>query len=198
MERADSLALDLHKWLQARFDVGCVVIRDRATHRSTFAEKAEYLSVATRGIAAAEFLHDYTPETTRGFRALKVWMMLKHHGADTFGAIIDRNIAQARHLAARIAATPGLELLAPVATSIVCFRLDPGGMDEAALRALNTEIMLRIQESGVAVLTDTTIRSRHALRVAICNHRTKEEDLDLLLAEVLRIGRQLAAEGSPA
>lgn len=196
MERADSLALDLHKWLQAPFDVGCVVIRDRALHRRTFAEKAEYLTVATRGIAAAEFLHDYTPETTRGFRALKVWTMLKHHGTAAFGAIVARNIDQARHLADRIEATPSLDLMAPVATSIVCFRHDPGGMDEAALRAHNTEIMLRIQESGVAVLTDTTIRGRHALRVAICNHRTRIEDLDLLVDEVLRLGRDVAAEGT--
>lgn len=172
------------------------MIRDRALHRRTFAEKAEYLTVATRGIAAAEFLHDYTPETTRGFRALKVWTMLKHHGTAAFGAIVARNIDQARHLADRIEATPSLDLMAPVATSIVCFRHDPGGMDEAALRAHNTEIMLRIQESGVAVLTDTTIRGRHALRVAICNHRTRIEDLDLLVDEVLRLGRDVAAEGT--
>jgi glutamate/tyrosine decarboxylase-like PLP-dependent enzyme len=54
-----------------------------------------------------------------------------------------------------------------------------------------TEIMLRIQESGVAVLTDTTLRGRHALRVAICNHRTRTEDLDLLVAEVPRVGRAI-------
>jgi aromatic-L-amino-acid/L-tryptophan decarboxylase len=199
MNRADSLALDLHKWLQAPFDVGCVVVRDRAIHRGTFAEAAEYLTVADRGIAAAEFLHDYTPETTRGFRALKVWMMLKHHGLAAFGASVERNIDQAQHLAARVKATPGLDLMAPVATSIVCFRHNPGGMDEAGLRAHNTEIMLRIQESGLAVLTDTTIRGRHALRVAICNHRTQTEDLDLLVDEVLRIGAGLMeASGWPA
>lgn len=198
MERAASLALDLHKWLQAPFDVGCVVIRDRATHRQTFAEAAEYLTVATRGIAAAEFLHDYTLETTRGFRALKVWMMLKHHGTAAFGTIIDRNIDQARYLAARIKATPDLNLTAPVVIDIICFRHDPGGMDEAALRAHNTEIMLRIQESGVAVLTDTTIGGRHALRVAICNHRTRTEDLDLLVDEVLRHGQELMQAGPGA
>jgi aromatic-L-amino-acid/L-tryptophan decarboxylase len=194
MERADSLALDLHKLLQAPFDVGCIVIRDRALHRRTFAEAAEYLTVAERGIAAAEFLHDYTLETTRGFRALKVWMMLKHHGTSAFGALIDANMDQAAHLAARIEATPGLTLMAPVSINIVCFRHDPGDMDEAALRAHNTEIMLRIQESGIAVITDTTLRGRHALRVAICNHRTRTEDLDLLVDEVLRHGRDILGQ----
>jgi len=195
IERADSLALDLHKLLHAPFDVGCALIRDRQLHRTTFVEAAEYLQVAPRGIASVEFLSDYSLDTSRGFRALKVWMMLKHHGTAAFGTIIDRNIDQARHLAARIEATPDLELMAPVAIDIVCFRHDPGGMDEAGLRAHNSEIMLRIQESGVAVITDTTIRGRHALRVAICNHRTREEDLDLLVDAVPRIGAEIAREG---
>jgi len=195
IERADSLALDLHKGLHAPFDVGCALIRDRRLHRATFAEAAEYLQVATRGIASVEFLHDYGPETTRGFRALKVWMMLRHHGTETFGRILDRTIAQARHLTARIDTEPLLTLMAPTATTTVCFRHDPGTMDEAALKAHNTEIMLRLQESGVAVITDTTIRGRHCLRVAICNHRTRTEDLDLLVREVLRIGDELFDEG---
>lgn len=196
MERADSLALDLHKGLQAPFDVGCALLRDRKLHRATFAEDAEYLQVATRGLAAVEFLHDYGPETTRGFRALKVWMMLRHHGVDAFGHILDRTVALARYLTSLIADQPDLVLTAPTATTVVCFRHAPGGMDEAALRAHNTEIMLRLQESGVAVISDTTIRDRHCLRVAICNHRTRDEDLDLLVREVLRIGADLVQQGS--
>lgn len=191
IERSDSLALDLHKGLHAPFDVGCALIRDRRLHRETFAESAEYLQMASRGIAAADHLHSYSPEISRSFRALKVWMMLRHHGVESFGRILDRNIAQARYLEQLIEAEPTLALLAPTATTIVCFRHDPGGMDEEELRAHNREIMLRIQESGMAVLTDTTLRGRHALRVAICNHRTRNEDLDLLLHEVLRIGSEL-------
>jgi glutamate/tyrosine decarboxylase-like PLP-dependent enzyme len=196
IERADSLALDLHKGLHAPFDVGCALLRDQKVHRATFAENAEYLQVATRGLAAAEFLHDYGLETTRGFRALKVWMMLRHYGVETFGRILDRNIAQACHLTALIDAAPELELMAPTATSVVCFRHAPGVMGEADLRAHNTEIMLRIQESGIAVITDTTIRGRHCLRVAICNHRTKDEDIDLLVREVLRIGAKMSLIGA--
>jgi len=193
MERADSLALDLHKGLHAPFDVGCALIRDSELHRATFAEEAEYLQLASRGIAAADHLHSYSPEISRSFRALKVWMMLRHHGVEAFGRILDRNIAQARYLTGLVEAEPTLALMAPTASTIVCFRHDPGGMDEEALRAHNREIMLRLQESGVAVLTDTTLRGRHALRVAICNHRTRDKDLDLLLNEVLRIGSELGA-----
>lgn len=188
LARADSLALDLHKGFQAPFDVGCTLLRDRRLHRQTFAEDAEYLQKMTRGIAAAEFLHDYGLDTSRGFRALKIWMMLKEHGVAKFGRLIDQGIAQARHLAGLIAREPMLELMAPTVIDIVSFRFNPGGADEDRLRALNIEIMLRLQEDGTAAVSDTTIHGRHCLRAAICNHRTRRADLDLLVSEVMRIG----------
>jgi aromatic-L-amino-acid/L-tryptophan decarboxylase len=188
IDRADSLALDLHKGLQAPFDVGCTLVRDRRQHRMTFAEDAEYLQKMSRGIAAAEFLHDYSLDTTRGFRALKIWMMLKEHGVQKFGRLIDQGIAQAEYLTDLVAHEPQLELMAPTVIDIVCFRFNPGGLDEAGLRALNIEIMLRLQETGVAAVSDTTIHGHHCLRAAICNHRTRWADLDLLVSEVVRIG----------
>lgn len=191
MDRADSLATDLHKWLHAPFDVGCVLVRDRKTHLDTFSEEAEYLSRSQRGISAGEFLANYTLETTRGFRALKVWMMLKHHGVARFGALIDRNLDQARYLGQRVEDDPALDLLAPVATSVVCFRYNPGGMEEAVLDDLNRELLLQLQEAGIAAPSGTTIRGRYALRTAFCNHRTRIEDIDTMLDAVRRIGAVL-------
>jgi glutamate/tyrosine decarboxylase-like PLP-dependent enzyme len=145
----------------------------------------------SRGIAAAEFLHDYNLDTTRGFRALKVWMMLKEHGVEAFGRLIDQGITQAKYLTTLIAREPQLEQMAPTVLDIVSFRFDPGSMDEASLRDLNIEIMLRMQEAGVAAVSDTTVKGRHCLRVAICNHRTKRSDLNVLVDEVVRLGREL-------
>jgi glutamate/tyrosine decarboxylase-like PLP-dependent enzyme len=193
IDRADSLALDLHKGLQAPFDVGCALVRDRRQHRRTFAEDAEYLQKRSRGITAAEFLHDYNLDTTRGFRALKIWMMLKEHGVAKFGRLIDQGIAQAQYLTGLIARQSVLELMAPTVTDVVCFRFNPGEKEEGALRDLNIEIMLRMQETGIAAVSDTTVKGRHCLRVAICNHRTRRSDLDLLATEVLRIGSELEA-----
>ena len=192
VERADSLALDLHKGLHAPFDVGCALVRDCGLHRRTFAEDAEYLQNMPRGIAPAEHLHDYGLETSRGFRALKIWMMLKEHGVEEFGRLIDQGIAQADYLTGLIARQPLLEQMAPTVIDIVCFRYNPGGLDENTLRELNIEIMLRMQETGVAAVSDTTVKGRHCLRVAICNHRTRRADLDFLVQEVLRIGSDLS------
>lgn len=115
-------------------------------------------------------------------------MMLKEHGVAKFGRPIDQGIMQAQYLTGLIARDPALELMAPPVTDVVCFRFNHGGMEEVALRDLNIEIMLQLQEAGIAAVSDTTVKGRHCLRVAICNHRARRADLDLLVTEVLRLG----------
>ncbi|MCO5066178.1 MAG: aspartate aminotransferase family protein [Rhizobiaceae bacterium] len=188
LARADSVALDPHKWLHAPFEVGCALVKDRAKHRSTFAVSPEYLKGTPRGIASGEWLYEYGLQTSRGFAALKVWMALMEHGVEKFGRLIDQNMAQARLLAALVEQAPRMELMCEPQANIVCFRFAPAGQDEPALRDLNIEIMLRLQESGVAALSDTTIRDRHCLRAAICNHRTRDEDITLLVSAIEETG----------
>ena len=195
LERADSVALDPHKWLHAPFEAGCALVRDAALHRGTFATTPEYLEMTPRGLASAHWLHDYGLQTTRGFRALKVWMALKQHGIEKFGRLIDQNIAQGHYLGTLIAAEPALELVVPPNINIVCYRYRPGGIDTEGLKALNSEIMLRLQEEGIAAISDTTVRGEHCLRVAINNHRTRRADLDLLVRETIRLGDAIVRTG---
>lgn len=192
IERADSVALDPHKWLHAPFEVGFALVRDRVKHRETFAVSPEFLQSMPRGIASGQWLHEFGLQTSRGFVALKVWMALMEHGVAKFGRLIDQNIAQATFLADLVRSHPPLELITKPEINIVCFRYAPKGQDEARLKEVNVEIMLRLQETGVAALSDTTIGGRHCLRAAICNHRTRPEDLTLLISEVLRLGLEVA------
>lgn len=194
IEQAHSIALDPHKWLHAPFEAGCALVRDASAHRNTFAVTPEYLESAPRGLASGQWLHDYGLQTSRGFRALKIWMALKEHGIEKFGKLIDQNIVQAGYLTGLIEAEPALELIAPTTINIVCFRHRLDGASEKHLKAFNVEIMLRLQEQGIATLSDTTVHGQHCLRVAIANHRTRHEDLDLLVAETLRIGTEVAQE----
>lgn len=191
LEQADSLALDPHKWLQTPFECGCALVRDGRLLFETFTLHGDYLQQQTRGLAGVEFLGDYGFELSRSFKALKLWMSLKEQGVAKFGALIDQHVDLAQYLAGLVRADARLELMAPVAINIVCFRYRGHGGTEADLRALNIEIMLRIQESGLAAPTDTTLRGRHSLRAAINNHRTRREDLDILVREVLRWGAAL-------
>ncbi len=193
IESADSLALDPHKWLHTPFEAGCALVRDRNLHFSTFALHGDYLEEKPRGVASGEYLFDYGFELSRGFKALKIWMSLKEQGVAKFGRLIDQNIAQGAYLTALIAKERKLELMAPTVINIACFRYRIEGADEAAHRALNTEIMLHMQEEGTAVVTDTTIHGRHCLRAAVNNHRTRRQDLDLLVSEMVRLGDMLLA-----
>ena len=152
--------------------------------------------MTTRGIASANWLHEYGLQASRGFRALKIWMALKEHGIEKFGRLIDQNIEQAAYLTTLVETEPLLELVAPTNINIVCYRYRPDGRSAAELKALNTEIMLRLQEQGIAVLSDTTIKGEHALRVAINNHRTQRGDLDLLIRETMRIGKEIVKAAS--
>lgn len=188
LERADSIAMDPHKWLHAPFEAGCALVRDAKAHRDSYAISAEYLQGTSRGLAAAPWLCDLGPQTSRGFRALKIWMALKEHGAAKFGRLIDQNIAQARYLEDLIRRTPGLEIAAPTSINIVCFRHRPKiELTAEGLKGWNVEIMLRLQEEGLVALSDTTLRGEHCLRVAITNHRTRRADLDLLVEEILAV-----------
>ncbi len=192
---ADSLALDPHKWLHVPFEAGCALIKDTALLRDTFAVHPEYLEEKPRGIAAAEYLQDYNLQSSRGFKALKIWLMLKEHGVAKFGRLIDQNIEQARYLTEMVEEDTELELVTPTTINIVCFRYKPAGVVESALETLNTEIMIRLQESGTAAVSDTTVKGRHCLRAAICNHRTRRRDLELFIQEVKSVGSEILENG---
>ncbi|HWO88711.1 MAG TPA: aminotransferase class V-fold PLP-dependent enzyme [Gemmatimonadales bacterium] len=192
MERADSIAFDLHKWLHVPYDCGCVLIRDRAAHEAPFHGSASYLEPLERGAAAGP--NDFSrlgPELSRRFRALKVWLLLKAHGADAYGALIEQNCAQARYLAERLRATGVCELLAPVSLNVVCFRYAPADHPEERLDTLNRDLLIALQERGIAVPSATRIHGRFALRVAITNHRSTRADFDALVDGVMWVGKEL-------
>jgi glutamate/tyrosine decarboxylase-like PLP-dependent enzyme len=190
IERADSIAFDFHKWGHAPYDAGFVLVRDGDKHRAAFASTAAYLQREAHGLAAgAPWPCDFGPDLSRGFRALKVWFAFKVHGADAIGATILNTCRLGAYLAQRVDDAPELERLAPAPLNIVCFRYRAADSDR-----INGAIVADLQTSGVAAPSTTIIDGRLAIRAAIVNHRTRAEDIDLLLAEVLRLG-QAATQG---
>jgi len=195
LERADSLAFDLHKWMHAPIEAACLLVREAAAHRAAFQVGATYVAGFARGVARDAMRYaDLGPQLTRGFRALKIWLALTAYGADRHAALVARNVAQARRLAALVDAEPELERLAPVDLNIVCFRYRGAApVDDPALDALNRELLMRLQERGHAVPSSTVLAGRFAIRVCLANHRTRDEDLDLLVVKTLELGHELAA-----
>jgi glutamate/tyrosine decarboxylase-like PLP-dependent enzyme len=194
IERADSIALDFHKWGQVPYDAGYILVRDGAAQLRTFATPAAYLQREHRGLSAGSpWPCDLGPDLSRSFRALKTWFTVKTFGTRRIGAAIDRTCALAQYLGQRVAATPELELLAPVALNIVCFRYRSPQADQ-----INAEIVVAQQESGLVAPSTTTIGGRLAIRAAIVNHRTRVEDIDRLVASTLAFGRAAARTCAPS
>ncbi len=203
MEQADSLAFDLHKWMYLPFDIGCVLIRDAAAHTAAFSAPASYLEPAERGMLAGGMaFSDRGLELTRNFKALKLWMSLKTHGVSSFAALIEQNMEQAQHLSSAILTDRELELLAPTAMNIVCFRYRPWtdgerlALDFETLNRLNRELVVRIQESGLYIVSGTVLGEQYAMRVANTNHRSRMEDFDSLVKDVVLFGREIWNESA--
>jgi glutamate/tyrosine decarboxylase-like PLP-dependent enzyme len=195
LERADSLAFDLHKWMYMPFEAACILIRDVDQHFGTFAESADYLTHMTRGLAGDQqpWFSDLGLQLTRNFRALKVWMAVKAYGLSKFARIIDQNVSQAQYLEKQVEEYPNLELLADVPLNIVCFRYIIPGLEDGQLDHLNQEIMFLLHERGMAVPSYTRLDGKFALRVAITNHRSRREDFDFLIAKVGEIAQEIIA-----
>jgi glutamate/tyrosine decarboxylase-like PLP-dependent enzyme len=111
-----------------------------------------------------------------------------------YGRIIAQNCAQAQYLAARVDVEPELERLAPVPLHIVCFRYAVAGAPDDALNALNDELAIRLQEGGQAFVTTTRLHGKVCLRPCAGNHRSVLDDFDVLVDEVLTLGRALVVE----
>jgi glutamate/tyrosine decarboxylase-like PLP-dependent enzyme len=138
------------------------------------------------------WLTDYGYQLSRNFRALKAWMSIKEHGSRKFGRLIQQNIDQAQYLAQLVIDAPELELMAPAPLNVVCFRYISSELEEGKLDDLNQQIMVELQERGIAVPSGTRIGGKFALHIANTNHRSSWEDFHTLASEVIRLGEQIS------
>ena len=197
ISRADSVALDPHKWLYVPVEAGLVLVRDGAHLRAAFSLVPPYLQTdgKTEGAAGLPWFSEYGFQQTRGFRALKIWMSLHYHGLSGYRAAIEHDIALARRLARSLTGSGRFEVFEPQGLSIVCFRYAPGGTDlsQDKLDDLNRAVLERIQLGGRAFLSSTVINDKFWLRACIVNPRASDEDIDLLPKVIMEAGRSVVA-----
>jgi len=191
-ELADSISFDYHKWFYVNYEVGCVLIRDAAVQRAAFSTPVNYLLQHERGLSAGpEPFSNSGMELSRGFKALKVWMLLKEHGTKKYARLIRQNIDQAHYTASLVKKNQQLELLAKVTLNIVCYRFNPGNLSDEKLNTLNKEILMQLHEQGIAAPSYTVLNGKYTIRVAITNHRSTRKDFDILIQATERIGNEL-------
>ena len=192
LDFVDSVAFDLHKWMYMPYEAGVVLVNDIEKHRASFALQPDYLLTHERGVAAGpELTSNFGFDLSRSFKALKVWMLLKENGIEKYKSLIRQNLEQAKHLERKIDQSLCLQLMAPVSTNIVCFRYYRTGLSPMELNELNKEILMEIQEEGIAAPSYTILNGNYCLRVANVNHRSTWNDFDILVKAVEEKGRVL-------
>jgi glutamate/tyrosine decarboxylase-like PLP-dependent enzyme len=190
IERADTAALDPHKTLFLPYGTGAVVARDGQTLLDAFSASADYI----RPLGESEVgpsPGDLSPELTRHFRALRLWLPLQLAGVRAFRAAQSEKIGLARYFHARLSAMPGWEAGPPPDLSIVAFRYRPGKGDADAF---NRRLLQRLQEEGRVFLSGTRIDGADWLRCAILSFRTHLAHVEETLDELVRLAAALEAE----
>jgi aromatic-L-amino-acid decarboxylase len=166
-------------------DCSVLFTRRQAALRNAFSLVPDYLATATDGEPGVTNLMDYGTSLGRRFRALKLWMVLRAFGSEGIAARIREHVRVAQELAARVAATPEWELLAPASLSVVCMRAHPAGLDgEAALDDLNARIIDAVNARGHFFISHTRVRGRYSIRVAVNGVRTEERHVQALWEEM--------------
>jgi len=183
LERADSIAVDPHKWLYVAVDCGCVIVRDEPAMRQAFSLVPPYLKDTS---GAPPWFSEYTYEQTRPFRALKLWAALRARGVDGYRADITRDLGLARRLGSQVQASTDFELVAPVTLSVVAFRYASPVLkgNVQLIDEVNALLPRAIQEQGRIFLSGTTLGGRPVLRCCFVNFRTTESDVDQILDAV--------------
>jgi aromatic-L-amino-acid decarboxylase len=193
MERADSLAVDLHKWMNMPYGIGCTIVRDRLAHYSTFVygHEAEYLKSAF-DLSEDQLAnpHNLALPLSRSFSSLKAYMLLRAYGKKKYSSLIQQNIDQTRFLAELIENDPEMEITAPIVSNIVCFRFKPNNLNEKELEELNKKILNDINERAFLMISDTTIKGKYMLRACNVNNKSKREDILSMFDEVKKTGEK--------
>jgi glutamate/tyrosine decarboxylase-like PLP-dependent enzyme len=196
LERADSVALDPHKWLATPIECSCAIVRQWDLLRETFSLVPPYLRTEPdKGFGGMPWFAEYGFQQTRRFNSLKLLWVIQQAGRTGLVAHVTRHNTLAQYMASLIDDVPNLELMAPVELSIVCFRYVPDSLreDQEQLDVLNKRIMEEVQARGKAFVNGTILRGRFVLRSCALHYALTEDDVVAIIEEVLRVGEQCVA-----
>ena len=191
MERADSIAMDPHKWLFQPFEVGCLMVKDVRKLEAAFAVQPEYLQDTQWGADHPHF-GDRGLQLSRSFRALKIWMSIQTFGMAAFRRSVGRGIELAAQAEAYVRESGVLQIANPASLGVVCFRVSPRGSDLSAdrLEKVNAAVQVRVIESQVAMMSSTRLHGVYSLRLCILNHTTTWDDVRETLHCIEMFGRE--------
>ncbi len=194
INEADSIALDPHKWLYAPLEAGCTLLRDPNHLIQTYSSHPVYYNFSNGEGAIARNFYEYGFQNSRGFRALKVWMIMQQAGRRGYIEMIKKDIALSVLLFQLADQHPELEAISQH-LSITTLRYRPGGAySNTALNTLNESLLNALQKEGEVFLSNALVVDKYCLRSCIVNFRTTEKDIKETVDIIIRVGRKLTAE----
>lgn len=188
-EKADSYVFNPHKWLFTNFDCSAFFVRDREALTKTFAIHPEYLK--TGHDAVVNNYRDWGIQLGRRFRALKLWFVLRSFGREGLQTRLRHHLGLARQFRDELAGWPEIEIMAPAPLALVCFRFVPEGASEEACNHFNKALEQKVNDSGRALITHTTLRGRYTLRAVFGQTHVDRSHIKQLLALLREVYQSL-------
>jgi aromatic-L-amino-acid decarboxylase len=196
IDRADSITLDPHKGLFLPFGTGSLVVRDGAALKRAHSVQAHYLPATQDDADLVDFC-ELSPELSRDFRGLRVWLPLKMHGLDPFRQALEEKLALTNWATDELRTIPDIEILAEPQLSVVAFRLAPAGLDTPALNQLNQQLIQRINARKNVMLSGTMLGDRFAIRICILSFRTHRERVQTCINDIRAAVNDIAESPAP-
>lgn len=183
LDRADSLVLDPHKGMFIPYGTGCLLVRNGEALRRAHSHTASYMPDLQHDPDFVDFC-EYSPELSRAFRGLRVWLPLKMHGIEPFRRSLEEKLDLTEWATEELRTTEGIEILAEPQLSVVAFRLAMPGMDDAALNQLNRELLERITSRKRVHLSGATVGGRFAIRICVVSFRTHMDRMQMAIEDI--------------
>lgn len=195
IERADSVTLDPHKGLFLPYGTGSLLVKNGDLLRRAHAIDADYLPAMQGEDDFVDFCQ-ISPELSKPFRGLSVWLAIKLHGIDAFRACLDEKLDLTQWAAEELRKIEGIEIVAEPQLSLVSFRLAPDGVAGEALDHLNRELRDRINAGGRVFLTGTVVDGRYVIRICVLSFRTHQDRMEQCLEDIRRARSAVVALAS--
>jgi len=190
LNRADSVAMDFHKWLYQPFEAGCVLVNNWDTLRRTFYKKADYLDTKLEHHGRLDF-NEHTFQLSRNAKSLKIWMSVKAYGMRRIRSMIQKDIDLTHYLSDQVEAANDFELKARSHLAVSCFRYLGNHINEIKINSLNKQLIPALEKDGRVFITGTRINDEFVIRACIINHRKQKEDIDYLLNVIREIAETI-------
>ena len=190
LERADSVAVDFHKWLYQPFEAGCAMVKNWNILNRAYYKKASYLSTDPREDGRFDF-NEHHFQLSRNAKALKVWMSFKAYGRKRLTAMMEKDMILTQYLADKVNSADDFELCNNPKLSIVCFRYlgnEANMTDSEEIDRINQAIIPALEADGRVFITGTTLHTRPVIRACLVNHRKQEKHVDFLLSVIREVG----------